>query len=108
MDDFEWMQDARCRGVIDPMWDSSVPVTEALRFCFRCPVRAECAAYGLSRPYASDAGVLGGLGMYDRQRIRARKTTLSGMWRFRLNQLVLSDWETALDEQFVRQMPRAA
>jgi hypothetical protein len=100
------MRDANCLGVIDPMWDESTPSVDALRMCFRCPVMRDCARYGLSRPYASDAGVLGGLGLYDRQRIRSRRATVPQMWAFRLRELVAADWEAALDEEFARAMPR--
>ena len=84
------------------------PATGRARYCFRCPVIRECARYGLARPYASDAGVLGGLGLYDRQRVRAGKTTVPQMWRARISELVDADWENALDEDYVRQMPRLA
>jgi hypothetical protein len=106
MSDFEWMRDAACLGVIDAMWDESTPCVDALRMCFRCPVMKECAKYGLTRPYASDAGVLGALGLYDRQRIRSGRATVRQMWQFRLRELVASDWDAALDEQFARSMPR--
>ena len=108
MPDREWMEQAGCLGVIHEMWDESIPRPDALRYCFRCPVIRECARYGLARPYASDAGVLGGLGLYDRQRVRAGKATVPQMWRARISELVDDDWENALDEDYVRQMPRLA
>ena len=108
MSDFEWMRDAACLGIIDEMWDDSSPRPEALRICFRCPVMKDCARYGLSRPYASDAGVLGGMGLYDRQRIRAGKSTPGKVWAMRLKELVDADWDEALDEQYVRSMPQLA
>ena len=108
MSDREWMEQAGCLGVIDSMWDDSTPSPDALRFCFRCPVIRECARYGLARPYASDAGVLGGLGLYDRQRVRAGKATVPQMWRARIVELVDADWDAALDEQYVRSMPQLA
>jgi hypothetical protein len=108
MSDFEWMRDAGCLGVIDAMWDQSTPSVDALRMCFRCPVIRQCARYGLSRPYASDAGVLGAMGLYDRQRVRAGKATVPQMWAFRLRELVAADWEAAKDEQYARSMPRLA
>ena len=108
MSDREWMEQAGCLGVIDEMWDESTPRPDALRFCFRCPVIRECARYGLARPYASDAGVLGGLGLYDRQRVRAGKATVPQMWRARIVELVDADWDAALDEQYVRSMPQLA
>ena len=106
MSDREWMEQAGCLGVIDEMWDESTPRPDALRFCFRCPVIRECVRYGLARPYASDAGVLGGLGLYDRQRVRAGKATVPQMWRARIGELVDADWDAALDEQYVRSMPQ--
>jgi hypothetical protein len=106
MSDLTWMADAGCLGVVDAMWDDSTPTAETLRFCFRCPVRRECADYALERNYASDAGVLGGLGLYDRERIRAGEATVEQVWESRLRRLVESDWQEALDEQFVRSMPR--
>jgi hypothetical protein len=66
MQDFDWMRDAACLGMVDPMWDRATPSVEALRVCFRCPVQRQCLRYGLDRVDASDAGVLGGLGLYDR------------------------------------------
>ncbi len=108
MSDFEWMRDAACLGIIDEMWDDSSPRPEALRICFRCPVMKDCARYGLSRPYASDAGVLGGMGLYDRQRIRAGKSTPGKAWDMRLKELVDADWDEALAEDFVRMMPQLA
>ena len=102
----EWMPQAECLGVIDGMWDESTPQPDALRYCFRCPVIRECAGYGLARPYASDAGVLGGLGLYDRQRVRSRKATVPQVWALRMRELVEHDWSAALDEDFRRTMPR--
>ena len=104
----EWMEHAGCLGVIHEMWDESIPRPDALQYCFRCPVIRECARYGLARPYASDAGVLGGLGLYDRQRVRAGKATVPQMWRDRMEELVLADWDAALTEDYVRTMPRPA
>ena len=104
----EWMEQAGCLGVIDEMWDESTPQPDALRYCFRCPVIRECARYGLARPYASDAGVLGGLGLYDRQRVRAGKATVPQVWSARMEELVLADWDAALTEDYVRTMPRLA
>jgi len=95
---YEWMEDARCLDVLHPMWDESTPGTEALRFCFRCPVIHECANYGLSAKYSSDWGVLGGLGLFDRQKIRAGKTTVAKVWKMRLAKLVLAEHEQALTE----------
>jgi len=106
MRDVGWMQEAACSGVVDEMWDLSTPTPDALRFCFRCPVRQECADYGLDRVNASDAGVLGGLGYYDRQKVRAGKATVRDVWRYRITQLAAADWEAALDEQYVRKMAR--
>ena len=106
MSDHDWMRQAGCLGVVDPMWDDSTPTPDALRFCFRCPVMRQCAAYGLKRVDASDAGVLGGLGLYDREKIRAGRLTVREALERRLGQLVASDWEDALDEDFARRMPR--
>jgi hypothetical protein len=108
MSDFEWMRDAYCLGVIDPMWDESTPSVDALRMCFRCPVIRDCAKYGLSRPYASDAGVMGGMGLYDRQRVRSGKATVRQVWDFRLREVIAADWESAKDEQYARMMPQLA
>ena len=106
MSALDWMSKAECLGVNNPMWDDSTPTPDALRFCFRCPVRPQCAVYGVRRNYASDAGVLGATGVYDRQRIRERKTTMQKVWDLRLRDLVLSDWDDALAEDFARTMPR--
>lgn len=108
MSELEWMGRAECLGVIDEMWDESTPSPDALRFCFRCPVRTECLDYGLRRPYASDAGVLGGVGVYDRQRVREGKTTVEKATRLRLNDLIVADWDAALAEDFQRTMPQLA
>jgi hypothetical protein len=101
----DWLSRAACLGMIDPMWDASSASPDALRVCFRCPVQKQCAAYGLARQDANDAGVLGGLGVYDRERIRHGQTTLGAAWKKRLAQLVRADWEEAHDEQFRRAMP---
>jgi hypothetical protein len=92
-----WMERASCRNLISPMWDDNTPSTQATSICFRCPVQAECVGYGLRRVYGSDAGVLGGLGLYDRQRVRARRWTLQQAWQYRLNELVAADWTEALE-----------
>ena len=106
MQDYEWMPDAACRDVQSELWDANVPSPEVTRYCFRCDVRTECLAYGLRRVYGSDAGVLGGLGLYDRQRIRSRKATVSQMWAVRLEELVQHSWREALDEQYAREVCR--
>ena len=108
MDTFEWMRDARCLGMVDGMWDDSTPSVEALRVCFRCPVQRECLAYGLRRVDASDAGVLGGTGLYDREQIRGGKRTVGQVLAARLRRLVAADWDEALGEDFARTMPRLA
>lgn len=107
MSDIEWMTDAACRDIVTSLWDENVPSPEVTRYCFRCPVRSECLAYGLSRVYGSDAGILGGLGLYDRQRIRSRKSTAQQMWAMRLEELVQHAWTEALDEQFAREVSYA-
>jgi hypothetical protein len=106
MQDFEWMRDAACLGMVDGMWDESTPSVEALRVCFRCPVQRQCLKYGLERVDASDAGVLGGLGLYDRERIRRGQVTVGEMLTRRLNVLVRADWNEALGQDFSRSMPR--
>ncbi|HEY7824935.1 MAG TPA: WhiB family transcriptional regulator [Acidimicrobiia bacterium] len=106
MPDIDWMADAACLGKVDAMWDDSTPSPEALRLCFRCPVQRTCAEYGLARVPASDAGVLGGLGLYDRDKVRDAKRTVQEAWAIRLNLLVASDWDDALSEDFARMMPR--
>ncbi|HEY7821264.1 MAG TPA: WhiB family transcriptional regulator [Acidimicrobiia bacterium] len=106
MTEFEWMADAQCLGKVGPMWDESTPSAEALRMCFRCPVQRTCAEYGLARVPASDAGVLGGLGLYDRDKVREGRRTLEEAWALRLELLVRHDWDEALDEEFARMMPR--
>lgn len=102
----EWMRDASCLGLVDGMWDANTPSAEALRMCFRCPVRRQCMAYGLRRNYAADAGVLGGLGVYDRQRVRDGEWTVADAVAHRLQVLVDADHQEALDEEFARTMPR--
>ena len=102
----EWMREAACLGNEGPMWDENTPSTDALRFCFRCPVRPQCVRYGLKNVDASDAGVLGGLGFYDREKIRAGKLTVEDAWALRLAVLVAADWDEAVEEDFVRTMPR--
>ena len=106
MTNHDWMRDAACRELVDPMWDENVPTPDAMRLCFSCPVVRQCAEYGLARPHASDAGVLGGLGLYDRQRVRTGQASLDAMWQMRLDELVAHDWEDAIDEDFARTMPR--
>jgi hypothetical protein len=46
------------------------------------------------------------MGLYDRQRIRAGKSTPGKVWAMRLKELVDADWDEALAEDFVRMMPR--
>jgi hypothetical protein len=104
----DWMRNASCLGLIDEMWDANTPSAEALRMCFRCPVRRQCLAYGLRRNYATDAGVLGGLGMYDRQKVRDGEWTVQQALSYRLQVLVDADHQEALDEEFARTMPRLA
>ena len=106
MSEHLWMKQAECLGFVDGMWDDNTPSPDALRFCFRCPVQAECAQYGLSRPSASDAGVLGGLGLYDRDRVREGKQTVAEAWEFRRALLVKHDFELARAEEFAQLMPR--
>jgi hypothetical protein len=106
--EFEWMRRSACLGVVNPMWDDNIPSADALRFCFRCPVRRDCAEYGIGRAYASDAGVLGGLSVQDRERVRDGVVTVEGAWASRLAELVVADWDEALGEDFGRDMPRRA
>ncbi|HEY7823344.1 MAG TPA: WhiB family transcriptional regulator [Acidimicrobiia bacterium] len=108
MSDADWMTDAACRDVKSTMWDDNVPTPSATRYCFRCPVQRDCLGYGIRRPYTADAGVLGGLGLYDRQQIRAGKSTVARMWKMRLEELVAADWDAALDEQMIREAACAA
>jgi len=106
MSEHLWMRKAECLDVIDGMWDENTPSPEALRMCFRCPVRRECAEYGLARVDAADAGVLGGTGLYDRERVRHGKLTLEEVWERRLAHLVASDMDDAWAEDFARTMPQ--
>ena len=104
----EWMAQAGCLGVIDEMWDESTPSPDALRFCFRCPVQKACLEYGLSRKDASDAGVLGGTGLYDREQVRSGRRTVQQVLAYRLARLVDADWDEAVEQDFVFTMPRLA
>jgi len=106
MSEFLWMRQAECLGVEHPMWDENTPSPDALRMCFRCPVQRTCAEYGLARPSASDAGVLGGLGLYDRDHVREGTMTLEQAWERRLRWLANRDLQEALAEDFARMMPR--
>jgi hypothetical protein len=104
--DTEWMAAAACRNLVSHIWDDNTPTPQATSICFRCPVQLECVGYGLRRVYGSDAGVLGGLGLYDRQRVRARRWTLHQAWRYRLAELVAHDWDRAIAEDRARRAPR--
>lgn len=106
MAEYLWMREAACLGKPDAMWDESTPSVEALRVCFRCPVRRDCVNYGLARPDASDAGVLGATGLYDREKVRAGSRTVEDVWASRLAQVVQADWDEAMSQEFVRLMPR--
>jgi hypothetical protein len=106
MSDADWMQRAACLGKIDAMWDESTPSAEALRMCFRCPVQKPCLQYGLRRVDASDAGVLGGTGFYDREQVRSGRRTVGEVLALRLSKLVAADWREALGEDYARAMPR--
>ena len=106
MSEHLWMKQAECHGFVDTMWDDNTPSPDALRFCFRCPVQMECAEYGLARPNASDAGVLGGLGLYDRERIREGRQTVAEAWEHRRAILEQHDFELAQAEEFAQLMPR--
>ena len=102
----EWMERAACKGVVSDRWDENVPDPDALRVCFRCPVQRDCLQYGLRRAFASDAGVLGGTGVYDRQRIRAGKVTVREVLMGNLRRLVVADHGFALDIEREARPPR--
>jgi hypothetical protein len=102
----EWMGRAACKGMVSELWDDNVPEPDALRVCFRCPVQRECLEYGLRRPFASDAGVLGGTGVYDRQRLRAGKVTVREVLMGNLRRLVIADHGFALDIEREAAQPR--
>jgi hypothetical protein len=102
--ELEWMRDAACLNMLHPMWDDSTPSPDALRICFRCRVRRDCAEYGIGRAYSSDAGVLGGLSVQDRERVRDGVVTVEGAWASRLAGLVQADWDEALGEDFGREV----
>ena len=106
MAEHRWMARAACLGNVNAIWDDSTPSAEALRMCFRCPVQRTCAEYGLARSSASDAGVLGGLGLYDRDHVREGTMTLEQAWERRLRWLANRDLQEALAEDFARMMPR--
>jgi hypothetical protein len=102
----EWMGRAACKGMVSELWDDNVPEPDALRVCFRCPVQRECLDYGLRRPFASDAGVLGGTGVYDRQRLRAGKVTVREVLMGNLRRLVIADHGFALGIEAESLQPR--
>jgi hypothetical protein len=102
----EWMGRAACKGMVSELWDDNVPEPDALRVCFRCPVQRDCLQYGLRRAFASDAGVLGGTGVYDRQRIRAGKVTVRQVLMANLRRLVIADHGFALDIEREAAQPR--
>lgn len=72
----DWFDQATCRalgpGVFftgDPSNENrgeTAAMVEAKRFCFACPVRAECLAYGLEERH----GIWGGRTPSERRRIR--------------------------------------
>jgi hypothetical protein len=100
----EWMQKAACKGMLSDLWDESVPDPDALRVCFRCPVQLECLAYGVRRVYGSDAGVLGGTGVQDRQRIRTGKSRPGQVLERNLRRLVAYDhgWAMSVEAEAVQ------
>jgi hypothetical protein len=102
----EWMGRAACKGMVSELWDDNVPEPDALRVCFRCPVQRDCLQYGLRRAFASDAGVLGGTGVYDRQRIRAGKVTVRQVLMANLRRLVIADHGFALGIEAESLQPR--
>jgi hypothetical protein len=102
----EWMQKAACKGMLSDLWDENVPDPDALRVCFRCPVQLECLAYGVRRVYGSDAGVLGGTGVQDRQRIRTGKSRPGQVLERNLRRLVAYDHGWALQLESEAAQPR--
>lgn len=102
----EWMGSAACKGMVSDMWDESLPGPDALRVCFRCPVQRDCLDYGMRRPFASDAGVLGGTGVYDRQRVRLGKKRMGEVLSANLRRLVLADHGLALAVRNGERQPR--
>ena len=75
-DEYEWMVNARCRGVSPGEFFPSdgLGVEAAQRICVDCPVQLECLEYALVNRI--EHGVWGGKSERERRRILRRRRDL--------------------------------
>ncbi len=75
---WRWKQHAACRGMDPDLFyperggDSIEHHREAVAVCNRCPVRQECAAYGMRERW----GIWGGMSYHARRDLRANNGRL--------------------------------
>ena len=77
----QWMDKAACRGADSSIFMPSnrgpfdpVKKAEALSYCNRCPVRAECIDYALS--FDITIGIYGGLTQQQRRALNKERRTV--------------------------------
>lgn len=66
-----WMDRAQCRG-LDGF--TEIPVADQIMWCRGCPVRVECADYGLDEPVFEDF-VWGALHPEERKQLKKSRPT---------------------------------
>ena len=69
-----WHDDAACAGMT-PQFDEDMMYREAFLVCLSCPVIDRCYEAIMRRPRDNDYGLWGGLGRFQRLRIRDRQST---------------------------------
>ena len=75
----EWMTEAVCATVDEPLWFSHVQVEQdaAKAICEGCPVRDECLSWALTVPEVLH--VWGGMSARQRKTLRGRSATATGL-----------------------------
>jgi WhiB family redox-sensing transcriptional regulator len=75
----DWRNRAKCRDKDPELWFpfSSMPATEAKRWCRACPVATKCLTHALNR--GEDYGVWGGLTEQERRRLVVARIDQSRM-----------------------------
>lgn len=82
-----WPEDAACYGMA-PQFDEDSMYREAFLVCFRCPVIDACYDTMMRRSRDNDYGLWGGLGRFQRLRIRERRSTREIEFRKNVEQFV--------------------
>lgn len=80
-----WQDEANCRNMVG-VFDNDVPDGLTVAICSGCLVRLECYQWSRRQPRDAEYAIFGGLGRWQRLRIRDKRSTYQSEWQRNLEE----------------------